>query len=136
MAGRSSHSTEVTKSNLTLPTHAAHVGDRSSKKVKFSAEGGAVLERTGTHHTHRSSASGIASRTPKWWKIRVFQGMINDLRRRVPFYWSDWKDAWDYRVVPATIYMYFAKYAVTQANYKVFFSLIPASFVALNTTTL
>lgn len=34
--------------------------------------------------------------------------MINDVRRRAPFYWSDWKDAWDYRVVPATVYMYFA----------------------------
>lgn len=47
---------------------------------------------------------------PKWWKIRLFRGMINDVRRRLPFYWSDWRDAWDYRVVPATIYMYFAKY--------------------------
>jgi hypothetical protein len=36
--------------------------------------------------------------------------MINDVRRRLPFYWSDWVDAWDYRVVPATVYMYFAKY--------------------------
>jgi boron transporter len=36
--------------------------------------------------------------------------MINDVRRRLPFYWSDWRDAWDYRVVPATVYMYFAKY--------------------------
>jgi hypothetical protein len=36
--------------------------------------------------------------------------MINDIRRRAPFYWSDWRDAWDYRVVPATVYMYFAKY--------------------------
>ncbi|EUC29411.1 hypothetical protein COCCADRAFT_106586 [Bipolaris zeicola 26-R-13] len=34
--------------------------------------------------------------------------MIKDVRRRAPFYWSDWKDAWDYRVVPATVYMYFA----------------------------
>lgn len=39
--------------------------------------------------------------------------MINDIRRRAPFYWSDWKDAWDYRVVPATVYMYFAKYVTT-----------------------
>ena len=38
-----------------------------------------------------------------------FRGMINDLRRRAPYYWSDWRDAWDYRVVPATVYMYFAK---------------------------
>ncbi|KAI9646674.1 hypothetical protein NHQ30_004671 [Ciborinia camelliae] len=48
--------------------------------------------------------------TPKWYKVRLFRGMINDVKRRAPFYWSDWTDAWDYRVVPATIYMYFAKY--------------------------
>jgi hypothetical protein len=46
----------------------------------------------------------------KWWKVRLFRGMINDVRRRAPYYWSDWADAWDYRVVPATVYMYFAKY--------------------------
>jgi hypothetical protein len=49
---------------------------------------------------------------PKWWKIRFFRGMVNDVRRRLPFYWSDWRDAWDYRVVPATVYMYFAKYVI------------------------
>ena len=45
-----------------------------------------------------------------WWAIHPFRGMINDIRRRVPYYGSDWLDAWDYRVVPATVYMYFAKY--------------------------
>lgn len=44
-----------------------------------------------------------------WWNVHPFQGMINDVRRRGPFYVSDWLDAWDYRVVPATVYMYFAK---------------------------
>lgn len=34
--------------------------------------------------------------------------MIRDIRRRAPFYLSDFTDAWDYRVVPATIYMFFA----------------------------
>lgn len=62
----------------------------------------------------RNSASpshvGSASHSPQWWKIRLFQGMVNDLRRRAPYYLSDWLDAWDYRVVPATVYMYFAKY--------------------------
>ncbi|KAI1813965.1 HCO3 transporter family-domain-containing protein [Poronia punctata] len=48
------------------------------------------------------------SSTPRWWKIHLFRGMINDIRRRAPYYWSDWLDAWDYRVVPATVYMYFA----------------------------
>ena len=52
-------------------------------------------------------------RPEPWWKIHLFRGMINDLRRRAPYYPSDWLDAWDYRVVPATIYMYFAKYANT-----------------------
>ncbi|KAI0434561.1 HCO3 transporter family-domain-containing protein [Xylaria sp. FL1042] len=45
---------------------------------------------------------------PRWWKIHLFRGMVNDVRRRAPFYWSDWVDAWDYRVIPATVYMYFA----------------------------
>lgn len=49
-------------------------------------------------------------RGQRWWKIRLFKGMINDVKRRAPYYASDWLDAWDYRVVPATVYMYFAKY--------------------------
>ncbi|KAE9374710.1 hypothetical protein N431DRAFT_481867 [Stipitochalara longipes BDJ] len=55
-----------------------------------------------------TNASARSRHVPKWWKIRLFRGMINDVRRRLPFYWSDWTDAWDYRVVPATVYMYFA----------------------------
>jgi hypothetical protein len=60
-------------------------------------------------HRNQTSASARSKDVPKWWKVRLFRGMINDLRRRAPFYISDWTDAWDYRVVPATIYMYFAK---------------------------
>jgi hypothetical protein len=59
-----------------------------------------------------TNASARSRHVPKWWKIRLFRGMIGDVRRRAPFYWSDWTDAWDYRVVPATIYMYFAKYVL------------------------
>ncbi|KAF3491582.1 anion exchange family protein [Arthroderma uncinatum] len=59
-----------------------------------------------------STASMNAAATEsKWWKIRFFHGMKNDIKRRAPYYWSDWKDAWDYRVVPATVYMYFAKFS-------------------------
>ncbi|EPE05045.1 anion exchange protein 4 [Ophiostoma piceae UAMH 11346] len=52
----------------------------------------------------------VSSSSPakSWWKIHLFRGMASDIRRRAPFYLSDWVDAWDYRVVPATIYMYFA----------------------------
>lgn len=56
------------------------------------------------------SQAGSASHGSNWWKIHLFRGMINDVRRRAPYYWSDWVDAWDYRVIPATVYMYFAKY--------------------------
>ena len=54
-----------------------------------------------------SASSRRRGRSP-WWRIRLFRGMINDVRQRLPYYASDWTDAWDYRVVPATIYMYFA----------------------------
>ncbi|KAF7874769.1 hypothetical protein EAF04_001943 [Stromatinia cepivora] len=58
--------------------------------------------------TANTNASTRSRHTPKWYKIRWFKGMVDDVKRRAPFYWSDWTDAWDYRVVPATIYMYFA----------------------------
>ncbi|KAL9086321.1 MAG: hypothetical protein Q9159_004221 [Coniocarpon cinnabarinum] len=45
---------------------------------------------------------------PRWWRIYWFRGMWNDVKRRAPYYGSDFLDAWDYRVVPATVYMYFA----------------------------
>lgn len=60
-----------------------------------------------------TNASTRSRHVPKWYKVRLFRGMVDDVKRRAPFYWSDWTDAWDYRVVPATIYMYFAKYVVT-----------------------
>lgn len=51
-----------------------------------------------------------SERQQRWWRVGLFRGMVNDFRRRAPYYWDDWKDAWDYRVVPATVYIYFAKY--------------------------
>lgn len=40
---------------------------------------------------------------------RPFYGIINDIHARIPFYISDWKDAYDYRVIPATAMIFFAK---------------------------
>jgi hypothetical protein len=68
-------------------------------------------ERLSRETSRRTTQS--TKRTPKWWKIRFFRGMIGDVKRRAPYYRSDWTDAWDYRVVPATVYMYFAKYEIT-----------------------
>ncbi|KAL7936695.1 HCO3 transporter family domain-containing protein [Trichoderma chlorosporum] len=56
----------------------------------------------------RASTSTSQRRHEARWSIHPFRGMVNDVRRRAPYYVSDWLDAWDYRVVPATIFMYFA----------------------------
>ncbi|KAK9257439.1 HCO3 transporter family-domain-containing protein [Lipomyces tetrasporus] len=41
--------------------------------------------------------------------IHVFRGMRNDIKKRLPYYVADWTvDAWNYRIIPATVYMYFA----------------------------
>lgn len=61
---------------------------------------------------HERDHDGMASPRQKqeaWWRIHLFRGIVSDIRRRIPYYVSDWTDAWDYRVVPATVYMYFAK---------------------------
>ena len=60
-----------------------------------------------------STTASMHSAQEKWWHVYLFRGMINDVKRRAPYYWSDWTDAWDYRVIPATVYMYFAKYALS-----------------------
>ncbi|KAF8800897.1 hypothetical protein BYT27DRAFT_6819982 [Phlegmacium glaucopus] len=39
---------------------------------------------------------------------RLGAGIIVDIRARAPWYLSDWKDAWNYRVVPATALIFFA----------------------------
>ena len=77
----------------------------SKSRVQNDPEEEQRLSRQASRGSTRSKR-----RTPKWWKIRLFRGMIDDVKRRAPFYLSDWTDAWDYRVVPATVYMYFAKY--------------------------
>ncbi|KIY46913.1 hypothetical protein FISHEDRAFT_46372 [Fistulina hepatica ATCC 64428] len=39
---------------------------------------------------------------------RLGAGIRNDIRARAPWYLSDWTDAWNYRVVPATALIFFA----------------------------
>ncbi|KAH0586119.1 hypothetical protein H2248_007387 [Termitomyces sp. 'cryptogamus'] len=42
------------------------------------------------------------------WFKSLGSGIILDIRARAPWYISDWKDAWNYRVVPATALIFFA----------------------------
>ncbi|OMP86976.1 putative transporter [Diplodia seriata] len=97
------------------PSHAST--DRRSRKPwqkrrplaswKMRPAGGSD-DRLSRHTTRASARTASTHRHAKWWQIRWFRGIVHDIRRRAPYYVSDWTDAWDYRVVPATIYMYFA----------------------------
>ncbi|UKZ83397.1 hypothetical protein TrVFT333_011205 [Trichoderma virens FT-333] len=64
-----------------------------------------VTTTTPTTRDDRASISTSKRRHEAWWSIYPFRGMVNDVRRRAPYYVSDWLDAWDYRVVPATIFI-------------------------------
>jgi boron transporter len=41
--------------------------------------------------------------------LRPGMGMYHDVRRRLPYYWSDITDALTYRTVASTVRMYFVK---------------------------
>jgi hypothetical protein len=50
----------------------------------------------------------------KWPLLRrvlstLGRGMRQDIRARAPHYARDWADGWNYRVVPATCLIFFAK---------------------------
>lgn len=47
-----------------------------------------------------------------WRRWRILQpgrGMYHDVKRRLPYYWSDITDAFTYRVFASTVRMYFIK---------------------------
>lgn len=94
----------------------------------------AMLARSGSHVSQTSAVR--RSKKSRWWRIHFFSGMIKDIKSRAPFYVSDWTDAWDYRVVPATIYMYFAKYVYASFTRKpttdLFVSILPALAFSLD----
>lgn len=55
--------------------------------------------------TLRSTPS---SKKPFEWFRKLGSGIKLDIRARAPWYISDWTDAWNYRVVPATALIFFA----------------------------
>jgi boron transporter len=71
------------------------------------------LTRPGTPGIEKSIGTEIEARngyTKLWIQCgRPFRGIIRDIRTRLPFYISDWTDAYNYRVIPATAMIFFAK---------------------------
>lgn len=60
------------------------------------------------------------------WKsvrvLRIGRGMYHDVRRRLPYYWSDIRDAWTYRTVASVVRMYFVKYVAVGIGPKLGYS--------------
>ncbi|KII86632.1 hypothetical protein PLICRDRAFT_43269 [Plicaturopsis crispa FD-325 SS-3] len=60
-------------------------------------------------HSARPLSPSRASRRGVFSHVRrLGAGIIQDVRARAPWYRSDWVDAWNYRVVPATALIFFA----------------------------
>jgi hypothetical protein len=79
------------------------------KKEKTSA-----TEVSGSPHAAISTYSSVARTTRaqrrSWWRsFHIGNGILRDIRARAPYYLSDWKDAWNYRVIPAIVLIFFAK---------------------------
>jgi len=65
-------------------------------------------------------AERMAARDPYTWDgtrgwrsyrmLRPGRGMWYDVKRRMPYYWSDIKDGFNYRTFAATIRIFFVKY--------------------------
>jgi hypothetical protein len=56
----------------------------------------------------------VYKRTYRWeteagWRkhrpLQPFRGIVHDIRRRLPFYWSDIRDGFNYRTFAATVRM-------------------------------
>ncbi|KAF7714458.1 Bicarbonate transporter family protein [Penicillium ucsense] len=58
----------------------------------------------------KSSMSYTYDNLTGWKSVRVLRigrGMFHDVKRRLPYYWSDIRDAWTYRTIASIIRMYF-----------------------------
>lgn len=96
--GELNHSTSQT---LGVPT------DRDGRDMSgLSSSAASATFIDGRTYTARRHALIVSSKLPS---VRPFYGIINDIKARAPYYWSDWTDAWNYRVIPATLLIFFSK---------------------------
>ncbi len=67
-----------------------------------------------SRHRHRGILTRLRLRD--FFRVKIGAGILRDIRARAPWYWSDWKDAWNYRVLPATALVFFAKYVLSSSS--------------------
>ena len=78
-------------------------------RLQDSADAASSTYRGGEEGLARSETATSSNKDPRTrWYQYLGRGMYQDIRNRLPFYVSDWTDAWNYRVVPATLVSYFA----------------------------
>lgn len=58
------------------------------------------LDDDDAHRGRFKSTRALLADTNSAWV--PFSGIVKDIRRRLPYYVSDWLDAWNYRVIPST----------------------------------
>jgi hypothetical protein len=82
-----------------------HRGD-AEKTAVFSSS---TVTSAMTRVTPRDGGITTRLHLPRFLQVKIGAGIVRDIRARAPWYWSDWKDAWNYRVIPATALVFFAK---------------------------
>lgn len=69
---------------------------------------GANSSSTSTAEPGVVSAEKFGAERRKRRIPRLGAGIILDLQEKIPMYWEDWRDSWDYRVIPAVLDTYFS----------------------------
>ncbi|KAI0683076.1 anion exchanging protein [Earliella scabrosa] len=84
---------------------------RSSEKPPQTEASAPTTETSTPAPNSRSPSATLCrkeSRLPAWVPTFIGRGIIRDIRARAPYYASDWVDAWNYRVIPAIVLIFFA----------------------------
>lgn len=99
---------EDTLPNLYHRFHARVMTDRSQPELGSQTRR-ASQDGHSTHTIPSSTSPADERGLSRWLPTNAFLGIIRDLKARAPYYASDWTDAWNYRVVPAIVLIFFAK---------------------------
>ncbi len=109
MADTNVHSTAISRTPSLTPT-------QTPKSERDGDEDGAEQSAITSTMIDMSSSVTASKTHTSFWRIsawaqstRIGSGIIHDVRRRAPYYVSDWTDAWNYRVIPAVVLIFFAK---------------------------
>ncbi|KDQ62175.1 hypothetical protein JAAARDRAFT_121950 [Jaapia argillacea MUCL 33604] len=77
--------------------------EKVSASRNISSPPSAAPSSSSVHQPERLSAP---RRPPRFFGLGA--GIIQDIHARLPWYWSDWKDAYNYRVIPAIVLIFFS----------------------------